>query len=194
VRATIAVISDLSTDMRVQKHALLLADMGFKVTLIGRKTRESLHLSLFPVKIKRLRVPFRKGPMMYITFNMSLFLHLFIRRTDLFVANDLDTLIPCYSASRLLGKPLVYDAHEYFTGQYGLAERKLIYSLWKRAERWLLPKISHMITVSNSIADLYREEYGVNPLVIMNVAPSTDPVIRHRRSELGAADQCHDHA
>ncbi len=188
MRATIAVISDLSTDMRVQKHALLLADMGYTVTLIGRKTRESLRLSLPPVRVKRLRVPFRKGPMMYLSFNVALLFRILTRRTNLFVANDLDTLIPCYLASRLFRKPLVYDAHEYFTGQYGLEERKRVYSIWKRAERWLLPKVRHMMTVSNSIADLYREEYGVNPLVIMNVASSTETVFLHRRSELGAAD------
>jgi len=188
MRATIAVISDLSTDMRVQKQALVLADLGFAVTLIGRFSGRSPSLFLPHVRIIRLRVLFRRGPAMYIIFNLSLLFHLLARRTSLYVANDLDTLIPCYLASRFLRKPLVYDAHEYFTGQYGLAERKRTYTIWKRAERLILPKVRHMITVSGSIAELYRKEYGVDPVVIRNVASSTDIVIPRRRSEVGAAD------
>jgi glycosyltransferase involved in cell wall biosynthesis len=189
MRATIAVISDLSTDMRVQKQALLLTDMGYSVTLIGRYTGKSPSLFLPRVRVKRLKVLFRRGPLMYILFNVSLLLRLFMRRSDLYVANDLDTLIPCYSASRLFGKSLVYDAHEYFTGQYGLAERKLQYSVWKKVERRLLPKVRHMITVSNSIADLYRKEYGVDPVVIMNVAPSTDELIAYNRNNLRVREE-----
>ena len=184
MRATIAVISDLSTDMRVQKQALLLTDMGYTVTLIGRYKGKSPSLFLPRVRVKRLRVLFRRGPLMYILFNASLFLRLLVRRSDLYVANDLDTLIPCYSVARLFGKSLVYDAHEYFTGQYGLAERKFQYSVWKKVERLLVPKVRHMITVSNSIAGLYRNEYKVDPVVIMNVAASTDELIAYNRNNL----------
>ena len=185
MRATIAVISDLSTDMRVQKQALLLTDMGYTVTLIGRNTGKSPSLFLPRIRIIRLRVLFRRGPAMYILFNVALLLRLLTRRSELYVANDLDTLIPCFYASRLFGKPLVYDAHEYFTGQFGLEERKFKYSVWKKAERRFVPKVRHMITVSNSIADLYRKEYGVDPVVIMNVAPSTDELIPYNRKKLG---------
>jgi glycosyltransferase involved in cell wall biosynthesis len=185
MRATIAVISDLSTDMRVQKQALLLTEMGYTVTLIGRNSGKSPSLFLPRIRIIRLRVLFRRGPMMYILFNVALLLRLLTRRSELYIANDLDTLIPCYYVSRLFGKPLVYDAHEYFTGQFGLSERKFKYSVWKKAERRLVPKVRHMVTVSNSIADLYREEYGVDPVVIMNVAPSTDELIPYNRNNLG---------
>jgi glycosyltransferase involved in cell wall biosynthesis len=185
MRATIAVISDLSTDMRVQKQALLLTEMGYSVTLIGRNSGKSPSLFLPRIRIIRLRVLFRRGPMMYILFNVALLLRLLTRRSELYIANDLDTLIPCYYVSRLFGKPLVYDAHEYFTGQFGLLERKFKYSIWKKAERRFVPKIRHMVTVSNSIADLYRKEYGVDPVVIMNVAPSTDELIPYNRNNLG---------
>jgi len=88
----------------------------------------------------------------------------------------------------MTGTKLVYDSHEYFTGQQGLAERKIKYALWKKAERMIVPKINHMITVSQSIADIYRNEYGVNPLVIRNVASSVARLVPHDRYELGAGD------
>jgi len=188
MKVVIAVISDLSTDMRVRKQALLLADEGCSVTVIGRAAGGKLSVDLPGVKINRIKVFFRKGPAMYLFFNFFLFIRLLFMKYDICVACDLDTLIPCYLVSRMAGKKLVYDAHEYFTGQHGLAERRIKYALWKKAERMIVPNIRHMITVSESIADLYRNEYGVNPLVIRNVAPAVAHLVPHHRLELGAEE------
>ncbi|MDX9773977.1 MAG: glycosyltransferase [Bacteroidales bacterium] len=188
MKAVIAVISDLSTDMRVRKQALLLAGEGFSVTVIGRSSGSHLTPDMPGVKIYKLKVPCRKGPAMYLFFNFFLLIRLLFMRYDICVSCDLDTLIPCFLVSRMTGTKLVYDSHEYFTGQQGLAERKIKYALWKKAERMIVPKINHMITVSQSIADIYRNEYGVNPLVIRNVASSVARLVPHDRYELGAGD------
>jgi glycosyltransferase involved in cell wall biosynthesis len=45
-----------------------------------------------------------------------------------------------------------------------------------------------MITVSDSIAALYRHEYGVDPVVVRNVAPDVSRLIPRERAELGAGD------
>ncbi len=175
--------------MRVQKHAMFLAGAGFKVTLIGREAGSQLPLALPGVDACRIRVPFRKGPGMYILFNFFLFWRLLFRRFDLCLACDLDTLVPCYIVTRLSGRRLVYDAHEYFTGQQGLAERRVKHAIWKWTERRILPKIRHMITVSGSIADLYHKEYGVTPVVIRNVAPSVTHLEPHDRGAMGASEE-----
>jgi glycosyltransferase involved in cell wall biosynthesis len=185
MRAVIAVISDLYTDMRVQKHAMVLRDMGYSVKLIGRHLGKTPLLSLNGIRAARIRIPFRKGPVMYLFFNAALLVRLLINRADLYVANDLDTLLPCRIASCLYGKPLVYDAHEYFTGQYGLAERRVKYIIWKWLEKKLLPGMHHMITVSASIAGLYHSEYGVNPVVVRNTALSTAAVAPFSRKKAG---------
>jgi len=182
MKVLIAVISDLVTDMRVQKQASLLAEMGWDVTVIGRRRASSLPASLPDARVFRIRVPFRKGPGMYLSFNFILLFHLLVRRFDMCVSCDLDTLVPCYAVSRLFGKKLVYDAHEYFTGQHGLAERRLRHRLWKAAERRIVPHVRHMITVSGSIAELYRSEYGIHPVVVRNVAPSVAHLVPHDRS------------
>lgn len=188
MKVVIAVISDLSTDMRVIKQASLLEETGFSVTLIGRRVTGTPAIGLSTVNAVRLPVPFKRGALMYISYNLLLMFHLLIRKADLYVANDLDTLLPCFAASRLFRKPLVYDAHEYFTGQHGLQERRFKYSAWKRLERWLLPRVRHMMTVSESIASLYREEYGVNPVVIRNVALSTSGINACSRSEMNVSE------
>ncbi len=188
MRAVIAVISDLSTDMRVQKHAEILKEMGYSVKLVGRHCGRTPLLLQDGIKAIRIRIPFRKGPLMYLFFNAALLVHLLIRRADLYLSNDLDTLLPSRIASLLCGKPLVYDAHEYFTGQYGLPERRVKYSIWKGLEKRLLPGMKNMMTVSNSIAELYNREYGVSPVVVRNAALSTEGIMPARRDELGVND------
>ncbi len=178
----------MSTDMRVRKQALLLADEGCSVTVICRSSGSRLPVDMPGVKINRIKVFFRKGPAMYLLFNFSLFIRLLFTRYDICVACDLDTLIPCHIVSRLSGKKLVYDSHEYFTGQHGLAEKRIRHALWKRAERMIVPGIRYMITVSESIAELYRSEYGVNPLVVRNVAPSVAHLTPYERIKLGAEE------
>ncbi len=187
-RAVIAVISDLSTDMRVRKLALLMAEEGLSVTVIGRMSRCPLPPAEPGIRSSRIRVPFRKGPAMYLYFNMALFFRLLFTRHSVCVACDLDTLVPCSIVSRLCGRKLIYDSHEYFTGQYGLEERRFTHFLWKSAEWLVVPGLKYMITVSDSIAALYRHEYGVDPVVVRNVAPDVSRLIPRERAELGAGD------
>lgn len=187
-KAVIAVISDLTTDMRVSKLALLMAEEGLEVSVIGRLSDYPLPPAVPGINTTRLWVPFSRGPAMYLFFNLFLLFRLLFKRFEIIVACDLDTLVPCYLVSRLFRKKLIYDSHEYFTGQYGLEERRIRHFIWKSAERLTVPRIKYMITVSDSIADLYRHEYGVDPVVVRNVAPDVSHLRPRERSELGATD------
>ena len=64
------VINDLSTDRRVHKHSLLLAEMGCHVALFGRKSNRSLPVPDVAERTRLFRIPFKRGPLMYITFNL----------------------------------------------------------------------------------------------------------------------------
>jgi hypothetical protein len=172
--------------MRVRKLALVMAEEGLDVTVIGRSSSALLPAPAPGIKFERIRIPFRKGPAMYLMFNLRLFFRLISARYDICVASDLDTLAPCYLISRLFRKRLIYDSHEYFTGQFGLRERRFKHFIWKSAERIMVPRIRYMITVSESIAALYRNEYGVEPLVVRNTAPSVEHLVPRERGELGA--------
>ncbi|MBE0666785.1 MAG: glycosyltransferase [Bacteroidales bacterium] len=188
MRAVITVISDVKTDRRVLKHSSLLKETGFDVTIIGRRCRNGEKLPEENSQIVRLRIPFSKGPLMYLAFNIRLFFSLLFRRADLYLANDLDTLLPAFMISKLFGRQLIYDSHEYFTGQHGLAERRLKHNVWKWIERRTLPRIKWMITVSPSIAALYKEEYGVSAVVVRNVSMPSAGIVLRSRSDTGAGD------
>ncbi|MBL4587118.1 MAG: glycosyltransferase, partial [Flavobacteriales bacterium] len=164
-----SVINDLSTDQRVHKHCTMLRDKGYDVLLIGRQQAASIPLEKRDYATHRMQLPFEKGPLFYATFNIGLFYHLLLRKSDLLFSNDLDTLLPNFLVSRIRGTQLIYDSHEFFTEVPELVSRPKVQQFWKRLESWMLPKLKNTVTVNDSIAQLYKKEYAVNMKVVRNI-------------------------
>ncbi|MFM7217907.1 MAG: glycosyltransferase, partial [Bacteroidota bacterium] len=165
----VSVTSDLVTDQRVHRTALTLREQGAKVMLVGRLKKSSLPMSSRAYHFKRFRLPFETGPLFYAAYNIRLFFFLLSAKADLLVANDLDTLPANFLASRLKKIPLIYDSHEYFTEVPELVGRPRVQRIWKSIERRIFPRLSHVITVNESIAELYRKEYGLRVAVVRNL-------------------------
>lgn len=190
----ISVSSDLVTDQRVHRTASTLKENGYLVLVVGRKLHSSMDLPSRRYRFVRLKLLFEKGPLFYITFNIRLFRFLLKSNADIFYSNDLDTLLANYLASKIKRKPLIYDSHEYFTGVPELENRPFIKGIWKRIERWIVPKLKNTITVNDSIADLYKKEYDVDFLVIRNMPPIPFEIIPAKdvlRTELGLPQNLH---
>ena len=187
-RIVISVSSDLVTDQRVHRTALTLKEAGYKVMVVGRVLPQSPQMPSRRYRFKRFSLPFVKGPLFYATLNLRLFWFLLWNYADVLIANDLDTLLPNYLISRLRNIPLVYDSHEYYTGVPELEGRPRVKKFWKRIEQFIVPKLRYAITVNDSIARLYRDEYNVPFIVIRNV-PAPDEMIypgKHKiREQLG---------
>lgn len=188
-RAIVSVINDLVTDQRVHRHCLTLKGLGYEVLLIGRTHRGSLPLAGRPYRTFRMWLPVDRGPLFYAAFNLALLFQLLFRRADLYLSNDLDTLLPNVLVSRVKGLPLVYDSHEYFTEVPELVHRPRTRAIWSWLERQLVPKLRHAFTVSPAIADAYRVKYGVEFRVIRNLpllverpvaVPAQPPVILYQ--------------
>lgn len=162
-------ISDLVTDQRVHRTALTLHEMGFEVLLVGRKLPDSLPVTDRPYSTRRFNLLFHKGALFYASYNIRLFFFLIFSKADLLFANDLDTLPANFYAARIKNTKLIYDSHEYFTGVPELVNRPGVQRIWKRFEKSILPRLKMMITVNDSIASMYREEYGLDVKVIRNV-------------------------
>ncbi len=168
-RVYVSIVSDLVTDQRVHRTSLALFHKGLNVTLVGRRMNSSLEMKAREYSVKRFKLIVEKGPFFYLFFNIRLFFFLLFKKTDVLVANDLDTLPANFLISKIKGATLYYDSHEYFTGVPELANRHTTRRIWKLMERWMLPRLKHVYTVNQSIADLYRKEYGINPSVVRNL-------------------------
>jgi glycosyltransferase involved in cell wall biosynthesis len=181
---TILVSNDLQHDQRVAKVCGTLLDMGFRITLVGRLLPDSKPFER-PYEIRRFRLPFRSGAMFYAALNIRLFLYLLFKRTDIIVANDLDTLLPAFLIARAKKLDLVYDSHEYFTEAEGLTNRPVPKKVWLAIEGFIFPKLKHVITVNETIAGIYRALYHVQVHVVRNVPVLRNDTIIATRKELG---------
>ena len=165
----VLVSNDLVTDQRVQKMCKSLVKRGYEPILIGRKRKQSLVLPNFNFKAERLNLLFETGMLFYASLNLRLFFKLLFMKLDGIHSNDLDTLFPAYLVAKIRSKPLVYDSHEYFTGVPELVNRPRVQKVWRSIEAFIFPKLKHVITVNESIADLYEKDYGNRPVVVRNI-------------------------
>ncbi|MCK5822552.1 MAG: glycosyltransferase [Bacteroidales bacterium] len=168
-RIILSVTNDLVTDQRVNKVALTLTKLGYDVTLVGRKLKNSLDINNRAYKTKRFKLLFNKKWMFYAEYNLRLFCYLLFKKFDILVSNDLDTLLSNYYVSVVKHKKLVYDSHEYFTEVPELINRKLQKKIWLKIEKSILPKLKYSYTVCQSIADDYYKKYGIKMQIIRNV-------------------------
>ena len=168
-RIIVSVTSDLVSDNRVHKVCTSLHKTGFDILLLGRKRKTSVPLQPREYKTRRFRLWFEKGPLFYACFNLRLFCFLLFSKTDVLLANDLDSLPANFLASKIKNKPLVYDSHEYFTQVPELINRPRIQKTWEWLEKKMVPKIPLAYTVCNSIARVYSKKYGTDFRVVRNV-------------------------
>ena len=182
--AFVSVINDLVTDNRVNKTCMALIECGYDVTLVGRKLSNSLPIPNWTFKTIRLKMIFKKGPLFYFFFNLRLFFVGLINKTDLFYANDLDTLAPMFLLSKLKKKPLIYDSHELFCEVPELKSSRIKKSIWQKLEGYIIPKLQTCITVNVSIAKIYEAKYNVPFYIIRNISDFDQTFIPKSRVQL----------
>lgn len=182
--AIVSVTNDLTTDQRVDRTCHTLVRMGYSVTLVGRKLRNSKTLEPRQYQTHRMQLLFDKGALFYAEYNVRLLLFLLGRPKRLLVSNDLDALPANYMALRIAHifglinaktPPfLLHDCHEYFRGVPELVGRKGVTAFWKWIEDRIFPKLRHVVAVNQSVANLYSREYGNKITVIRNVPLKKD--------------------
>jgi glycosyltransferase involved in cell wall biosynthesis len=181
------VTSDLVTDNRVHKVCSTLTAMGFDVLLAGRMIPSGLPLQQRKYKTIRFRLPFHKGPLFYASYNFRLFIFLLFSKFDLVLANDLDTLPAGFFASKMKGKPMVFDSHEYFTEVPELVARPFVRNIWAWIERQIVPRLKFAYTVNESLALLFEEKYGVPFHVVRNFPAGVKEVFKQPGDFFGSA-------
>lgn len=164
----VAVTNDLSTDQRVAKSCETIYEAGLEPILIGRKLKLSLPIKRV-YKVKRYNLWFNSGALFYANYNIRLFVSLIFTNCHVIWANDLDTLLACYLASKLKRVPLIFDSHEYFTEVPEIQHKPLVKKVWLTIEEWIVPKLKFCITVNQSIAGLFKAKYNADFSVVKNI-------------------------
>ncbi len=164
------VTNDLNYDQRMIRICTSLSAEGYEVVLTGRKTKTSPPLIHQPFSQKRLTCFFEKGLLFYAEYNIRLFFFLLFKKMDCICAIDLDTILPCYFVSKIKNIKRVYDAHELFCEMKEIVTRPFIYAIWKRIERFTVPKFVYGYTVNLPIAGEFKKMYNVNYPVVRNIA------------------------
>ncbi len=167
-RIILTVTNDLSYDQRMQRICTSLTNAGYEVQFTGRKLPDSKPLHDFPFQQKRLFCYFKKGKLFYCEYNIRLFFYLLFARMDLVCAIDLDTILPAFLVSKIRRKPLVYDAHEYFTEVPEVVDRPRIKRVWERIAQLTIPHTKYAYTVCESLAEIFEQRYGTTFEVIRN--------------------------
>ena len=170
------VTNDLVFDQRMQRICTSMVSFGYDVTLVGREKTDSLALLHLPFKQVRLKLHNQKGKLFYLEYNYKLYQYLLAQEMDAICAIDLDTIVPVYLVSKKKRIPRMYDAHEFFTEMIEVKRRPYIHFIWKKIEKWLVPKFQHGYTVGQAIADDLKFLYGVNYALIRNMPRLTTPI------------------
>lgn len=167
-RIVCTVTNDLHFDQRMIRICSSLQAAGYEVTLVGRLRPSSGKLKNQTFQQRRLRCFFDKGKFFYVEYNIRLFFFLFFYRTDLICSVDLDTILPGYFASLFRKKKRVFDAHELFCEMDEIVSRPMIYRLWKKIERFAMPKFQFGYTIGEAYANEFNSMYGLKYEIVRN--------------------------
>lgn len=94
---------------------------------------------------------------------------------DIYVAHDLPALPIAHNISKENNSKLVYDSHEFFTGQIALKGKRK--EFFKKIENELIGDVDLMFTVNDDIANLFKEEYDKKDInVLFNSIEEIDSI------------------
>jgi glycosyltransferase involved in cell wall biosynthesis len=179
-----AVVSDLAFDARVWKEARSLASAGYRVRLIGcryevtgtrHRREQGIDVVEIPLGTRAGRVSlFGRGLTL-----VRLWRTVLVTPARAYHAHNVHVAPAAWTASRLRGAGLVYDAHELYgesSGQ-GVLDR-VSGRLARSVERFVVRRSNAVITTNRSRADQLRKRYGRDHVsVLANVPVRVEQVI-----------------
>lgn len=180
MKISIVVSNSLKKDPRVIKQIKIAIQQGYKVQFVGYNDKFADREFLDGLGIKydlvdlgddylgKLRSPIKKIKRLFLRPRKAIE-YICDFKPDIIHANDFDTLGLAMSASKRCKAKVIYDSHEIFAENIGIAENTMLkkYIIWR--ERHLVKKVDAMISVSNAAAVYFEKKYKIKkPTVITN--------------------------
>jgi len=102
----------------------------------------------------------RGGALKFLHYNLKVFLKGIRLYPTIIHAHDLWILPAAMLLSIYKKVPLIYDAHEYYQGLEIFTKRKIRKKIWAITEKLCMLAVNALITVSEPLAQLYRNEFN----------------------------------
>lgn len=153
----------------MQRHAEILVHSGYQVLLVGRELPNSKPLVKRVFNQHRLMCYFNSGKLFYLEYNIRLFLFLLVNKFSIYLAVDLDTLLPNLLVSKARKGKLVFDSHEYFTEVPEVTNRPFVKFIWEIIAKIAIPKTDLAYTVGPELAKIFSKKYNQDFHFLLNV-------------------------
>ena len=185
-------INPIDYERRIKNQAESLLKIGHSVHIVALgNSGENKNIEWNGATIIRIKTPFfRGGPLKFLHFNIKVFSFLLFKNFKIIHCHDLWT-IPAGLLLRLLKNfKLVYDAHEYYAGLEVFTRNKLKRKIWMLVETLAIQYIDVLITVSDPIAQLYRERYSsLKSIVVIRNVPKLETIVDNYKQHLPETDK-----
>ncbi len=169
----VCVSNDLYNDNRVKKTCNSLYKYGLEVHVLCVNSKYNHKNQYQNFVLHPLKRVFKKNIFFYAELNIRIFFFLLFGRFDMVWANDLDTLLGCFLASKIRKKDIIYDSHEMFCQLAELQNNPSAKKVWLNIEKFILPHLKYVITVSSTIKDYFKKNYNIEAKIVKNIPPST---------------------
>jgi glycosyltransferase involved in cell wall biosynthesis len=171
-----AMTGELYRNSRALKQLRSLSAAGYIVEvwhLAGQAPAVALPPS---ITVHDLVRPSGKGPLFFRQVGRLFEEALSDVRADIVHASDLYALAACRRRADTLGCALTYDAREYYPHVAGTVRKPWARWWWRHVERSHILRADAVFTVSDSIANTLRSDYGIQrPRVVHNAPPTSLP-------------------
>jgi len=174
MKVLMLVSNEYRPDPRVRKEAVTLCSAGNEVDIVcwnrsGKLPKEDRDGA---VKVRRVFVGKAQSavwvPVLFPFFYIGAVLRSRGLDFDAVHCHDFDTLLAGLIISKLRGKPLIYDSHEWYSKMVEedlpLAVTKVI----EKIESFFVPSCDRVIAANDTIADHLRGCSATEPVVVMN--------------------------
>lgn len=195
MKVCVVVLNSIWYDPRVRKQINSYMTEGFDISCVGYKCNrfDEQKVSQVPCRVVLADYdPAYKGKQSNVfrklkreqLLNKALTEAIVSEKPDVIHANDLDALIPAYSAAKKLKCKLIYDSHEIFTENIQFRNKK-IYAYYLRLKEYpLCKRVDKMICVSNAAAEYFAKKYKIKkPEVITNCTLSNERVFSDSKKD-----------
>jgi glycosyltransferase involved in cell wall biosynthesis len=108
-------------------------------------------------------------PLMFLDYYRRAYRVALCQSFEVFHAHDLNTLPVASALATRTGAPLIYDAHELYPDISTLS--RLESRVWRLIERRLIGTADEVLTVCESISEVFSQRYSISPPTVLLNAP-----------------------